>query len=51
MVLKGLRLAVFSTRYNVFLTPSALGTHFYLQFYARLDVFIDIRKGLWRSGD
>ncbi|MPD05695.1 hypothetical protein E2C01_101453 [Portunus trituberculatus] len=31
------------------LTPSILGSHFYLEICARLDNFVNIRKGLWRS--
>ncbi|MPC59015.1 hypothetical protein E2C01_053030 [Portunus trituberculatus] len=27
------------------------GMHFHLEFCVRLDHFIDIRKGLWRSED
>ena len=31
------------------LNPFSTGTHFYHEFWVRLDDFIDIRKGLWKS--
>ncbi|MPC68806.1 hypothetical protein E2C01_063016 [Portunus trituberculatus] len=33
------------------INPISTGTHFYLKICVRLDNFIDIRKGLWRSED
>ncbi|MPC39501.1 hypothetical protein E2C01_033039 [Portunus trituberculatus] len=32
-------------------SPFSSGTHFYLEICVRLDHFVDIKKGLWRSED
>ncbi|MPC43451.1 hypothetical protein E2C01_037099 [Portunus trituberculatus] len=36
---------------HYYLNPFSTETHFYLEICIRLDHFIDIRKGLWRSQD
>ncbi|MPC27691.1 hypothetical protein E2C01_020870 [Portunus trituberculatus] len=47
MILIQLRQGLMSNSINPFSTE----THFYHEFYVRLDHFIDIMKSLWRSKD
>ncbi|MPC76003.1 hypothetical protein E2C01_070404 [Portunus trituberculatus] len=50
-VLKGSNMLVRSVLSIELINPFSTESHFYLEICVRLDHFIDIRKGLWRSED